>query len=693
MTGAALEIRGLRVGFPGGLEAVRGVDLSLARGEVVGVVGESGSGKSLTLLAAMGLVPRGARVEGSVRLMGEELIGARRTRLRELRGNRIAMIFQDPLSALNPVLSVGAQIAEAIRLHNPGLGGRAVRERVRELLDRVAVPQAARRVGQYPHEFSGGMRQRVMIAMAIANDPDILIADEPTTALDVTVQAQVLEVFERLRAELGIGIALITHDLGVVAGRADRVAVMYGGRVVEEAGVDALFAAPQHPYTRGLMGSLPTVSGGGGRLTAIPGAPPSLAGRPKGCSFSPRCPLAEARCRTEDPALTPVGEGRRAACHFAGTRPAAAAAPGVARAPAGGEPVLSVRGLVKDYRIDGGLLPAILGGAGAARLRAVAGVDLDLAAGETLGLVGESGCGKSTLGRCILGLVTPSAGSVRLKGAELAGLTGAQMRPWRRHLQMVFQDPYASLHPRMRVGDIIAEPMRLLGAGAKGRPGGGSDGRPGCGSTGGTAARMAELLELVQLEPAFARRYPHELSGGQRQRVGIARALAVDPDVLVLDEPVSALDVSIQAGVLNLLADLQAELGLSYLFIAHDLAVVRHVSDRIAVMYLGRIVEAAPAGRLYAAPRHPYTQALMSAAPLPNPEAERRRRRRVLEGEPPDPLAAPRGCPFRARCWRASARCEAEMPKLEPLGGGHAVACHHPQELPEPASALAARAG
>ncbi|MCL5776184.1 ABC transporter ATP-binding protein [Limibaculum sp. FT325] len=664
MTGAAgLEIRGLRVGFPGGLEAVRGVDLSLARGEVLGVVGESGSGKSLTWLAAMGLAPRGARVEGSVRLMGEELIGAPRARLRELRGNRIAMIFQDPLSALNPVLTVGTQIAEAIRLHNPDLGGREVRERVRELLDRVAVPQAARRAGQYPHEFSGGMRQRVMIAMAIANDPDILIADEPTTALDVTVQAQVLEVFERLRAELGIGIALVTHDLGVVAGRADRVAVMYGGRVVEEAGVDALFASPQHPYTRGLIGSLPTVAGAGGRLTAIPGAPPSLAARPPGCSFAPRCPIAEARCQAEDPVLMPAGDGRRAACHFAGARPAAPAATGPARAPVSGEPVLSVRGLVKDYRMDGGLLPPVLGGAGAARLRAVAGVDLDLAAGETLGLVGESGCGKSTLGRCILGLVAPTAGSVRLRGTELAGLTRAQMRPWRRHLQIVFQDPYASLHPRMRVGEIIAEPMRLLLGRAP------------------SAAQVAVLLERVRLEPAFARRYPHELSGGQRQRVGIARALAVDPDVLVLDEPVSALDVSIQAGVLNLLADLQAELGLAYLFIAHDLAVVRHVSHRVAVMYAGRIVESGPAEALHTAPRHPYTQALLAAAPVPDPPAERRRRRQLPEGEPPDLLAAPRGCAFRARCWRASDRCGAELPALRAVDGGHAVACHHPEPV------------
>ncbi len=655
MSGPALELAGLRVAFPGGLEAVRGVSLSVARGEVLAVVGESGSGKSLTMLGAMGLAPRGALVSGSVRLKGEELIGARQARLRALRGDRIAMIFQDPLSALNPVLPIGEQIAEAIRLHRPRMGRKEIGERVLDLLALVSVPDPKRRAAQHPHEFSGGMRQRAMIAMAIANDPDILIADEPTTALDVTVQAQVMEVLARLRERLGLGLVLVTHDLGVVAGVADRVAVMYAGKVAEEAAVDPLFADPRHPYTRGLLGSVPRIAGGATRLTAIPGAPPRLGAREPGCAFAPRCALAHAAC-AEEPPLRPAGSGA-AAC-WAADEPAPepeAEAHGETRHAVTGAPLISVRDLVKEYPLGKSLLPW----RAAERLRAVAGVSFELAAGETLGLVGESGCGKSTLGRSVLGLIRPTSGSVTFRGREIAGLSAAEMRPLRRHLQMVFQDPFGSLHPRMRVGEIVAEPLRLLG------------------EVGPKAAAKAEAcLERVGLEAGFARRWPHELSGGQRQRVGIARALALEPEALVLDEPVSALDVSIQAGVLNLLADLQAELGLAYLFIAHDLAVVRHISHRVAVMYRGRIVELAPADALYSAPLHPYTEALLSAAPLPDPAAERARRR-IAPREPESGGAASGGCPFRAACPRAGPEC-AEAPPLAARGEGRIVACWRP---------------
>ncbi len=658
------RLRDFRVGFQtrrGGYEAVRGVDFEIRRGETFGIVGESGSGKSVTMLAALGLLPPAARIAGSAVFDGEELVGMPLRRLRALRGGRIAMIFQDPLSALNPVLTIGAQIAEAVRLHNPRVSVHDALAKAEALLALVAIPQPDRRLGQYPHEFSGGMRQRAMIAMAMANDPVLLIADEPTTALDVTVQAQILDVLAGLREKLGLALILISHDLGVISGIADRVAVMYAGRIVEQGPLRPVFGAPGHPYTAGLLASVPMPDAPTETLYAIPGAPPSPSARPSGCAFHPRCNLAAHICKTDEPVLRPVGD-TSAACHFAEAMRASRdifvpvkISPSL---PVPGRPILMVRELIKEFPVRG----ALFGHSGA--VRAVAGVSFTLGRGETLGIVGESGCGKSTLARCVLRLIEPSTGTIAFDGTDITGLDAATMRKLRRHMQIVFQDPYASLHPRMRIGAILREALRR-----NGQPN--QDSRQ----------QIEDLLLLVQLDSAHADRYPHELSGGQRQRVGIARALAMKPQVLVLDEPVSALDVSIQAGVLNLLQDLQQRLGLSCLFIAHNLAVVRHVSQRIAVMYLGRIVEIGERDSVYRRPLHPYTQALLSAVPTMTHDQDQRSARIMLAGDVPSPLNPPAGCHFHTRCWKAQAICAHEAPALDTHAPGHAAACHFP-ELP-----------
>ena len=669
MSDPVLRVDDLQVTFPGrdgDVQAVRGVSFDLARGEILGIVGESGAGKSATAQAVMGLLPESARVRGSVRLGDEELTGLGDRGLSRVRGERISMVFQDPLSALTPVYTVGDQIAEAVRAHH-GVSRAAAGERAVELLDLVGTPRPERRARAFPHEFSGGMRQRVMIAMAIANDPDVLLCDEPTTALDVTVQAQIVDLLLRLRDQIGTAIVLITHDLGVIAGFADRVAVMYAG--------------PLMPYPLGLLGAIPRRDPTARRpLAPMGGAPPVLADLPPGCPFAPRCPAAVGACTTAEPALD--GEGaHRSACHrSAELRSGTLTADDVFPVPTAPAPLpaadrprderpaaLEVVDLVKQYALlKGSIVRRRIG-----TVFAVDGVSFDVREGETLGLVGESGCGKTTTLLEILELRAPQAGRIGVLGRDAATLDRRERRALRGDIQVVFQDPMASLDPRMPVGDILREPLDAHGW---------EDAR--------VTRRVHELLGLVGLEPGHAARFPHQFSGGQRQRISIARALALEPRVLVLDQPVSALDVSIRSGVINLLADLRARLGLSYLFVAHDLSVVRHIADRVAVMYLGRIVEIGAVDQVYGAPAHPYTQALISAIPIPDPVTERSRRRILLDGDLPSPTEPPTGCRFHTRCPKFAAigedlrrRCLEEEPQLEDLAGDQRAACHHAERV------------
>ncbi|MFI5714978.1 dipeptide ABC transporter ATP-binding protein [Nocardia sp. NPDC051750] len=602
-----LEVSDLRVSFPseeGRIDAVRGVDYTLADGEVLAIVGESGSGKSVSSLAVMGLLPEQARVSGSIRLRGRELVGLGDKELSKLRGSTVSMVFQDPLSALTPVFRVGEQIAEALLAHG-SMSKDAAAKRAVELLDLVGIPDPELRARAFPHEFSGGMRQRVVIAMAIANDPALIICDEPTTALDVTVQKQILNLLRKARDITGAGVIMITHDLGIAATIADRVAVMYAGRIVETASTAALFRNPRMPYTVGLLGSIPRMDGPP-RTPLIPivGAPPAMHALPPGCSFAPRCPVAIDECRGAEPPLAETGPGQRAACIrtaeldsralFDAYRQEVGAAAAVPEADS--PVVLKVTDLVKTFPITSGVLLRRRKG----EVRAVDGISFEIRAGRTLALVGESGSGKSTTLTQILDMVKPQSGTIEVMGRDVATLTRSERRDLRRKLQIVFQDPTASLDPRLPVADAIAQPMRIAG-------------RP----KSEIAQRVPELLRQVGLRPEHADRYPGDFSGGQKQRICVARALALDPEVLVLDEPVSSLDVSIQAGVLNLLRDLQADRGLSYLFVSHDLSVVRNLAHDIAVMYRGEIVEAGPAEQIFEAPEHAYTRSLIEAVPVP----------------------------------------------------------------------------
>ncbi len=639
---------------------VDGLDLTIRRGETFALLGESGCGKSMTALSLMRLLPPAGRVvAGSVRLGETELLTLPESAMRRVRGGRMAMIFQEPQTSLNPVLTVGQQIGEAVRVHE-GRSRNQVPARVVELLRAVGIPDPEHRVGDYPHQLSGGMKQRVMIAMALAGEPDLLIADEPTTALDVTIQAQVLRLLEALQEKTGLAVLLITHDLGVVAETADRLVVMYAGRILETADVADFFAGPAHPYSRMLLESVPAPEKRAGTLAVIPGRVPRLDQVFAGCRFADRCDRVMARCRDREPDWSDLSPRQRVRCYlWEDGAPRSNAGPERhIRKVAGpqvrqGRTVLRVADLKVHFPIHKGVLRRVAG-----YVKAADGISLDLHEGGTLALVGESGCGKTTVGKGILQLVRPTAGTVHFRNAELTDLGNRAMRGYRKDLQIIFQDPFASMNPRMLVGDIVGEGLAALGL------------EPGRAKR---RERVLALLDRVGMPAEAADRYPHEFSGGQRQRICIARALAVEPRVIVCDEPTSALDVSVQAQILNLLKHLQEEMGLSYLFITHNLGVVSYLAHEVAVMYLGRIVERGTVAEVLGDPRHPYTKALLSAVPV----VEKDRRREVirLEGDMPSPSAPPAGCHFHPRCPVAGPECVTAYPPAVRLSDTRTVHC------------------
>ncbi len=724
------------------VQAVGNVDMTVDAGETLGIVGESGCGKSMTGLSIMGLLPPGGSiVGGSVKLAGRELVGLKDDELRQIRGNEVSMIFQDPLTSLDPTKTIGYQVAEPVRLHR-GVSKAEALDRAVEVLNLVGLPRPQERLGDYPHQLSGGLRQRVMIAMALACEPKLLIADEPTTALDVTIQAQILALLKDLKDRLGMAMLLITHDMGVIAGHADRVNVMYAGRVVETAEAGQLFTEMHHPYTQALLASIPQLDQDASKaLHAIPGLPPDLAHLPQGCRFAARCSRASDKCRTEEPplggktfdhkfacwhpvdgplALAVIGEGgpdgvstglvapdavsvaEPTAGHQIGLVPdAPLGAPESAEADTGeagsaedgsGQSVVVAAGLevTADGRLEvaerkvevaaadrDGAVPllelsnlvrefSITSGAflkrKVASVKAVSDVSFSVPLGTTFGLVGESGCGKTTIGKMIVALEKPDSGEVTLGGVDVSKLRGGELRRKRRDLQLMFQDPHSSLDPRMRVGEIIAEPLAVQHLGSKRAQ----------------RDRVFELLGEVGLPRNAVERYPHEFSGGQRQRIGLARALTLNPRVIVADEPVSALDVSIRAQVLNLMKRLQASHGLTYVVISHDLAVVKYMAERIGVMYLGKLVELGSADDIYERAAHPYTAGLIATIPVPDPATERAKQGAAIKGELPSPVNPPSGCRFRTRCQFAQERCAAEEPKLRSFGPGHVAACHFP---------------
>jgi peptide/nickel transport system ATP-binding protein len=734
------------------VQAVGNVDMHIDAGETLGIVGESGCGKSMTGLSIMGLLPPGGSiVNGSIKLEGRELVGLKEEELRRIRGNEVAMIFQDPLTSLDPTKTIGYQVAEPVRLHRNASKSEAL-DRAVEVLSLVGLPRPKERLSDYPHQLSGGLRQRVMIAMALACDPKLLIADEPTTALDVTIQAQILTLLKDLKDRLGMAMLLITHDMGVIAGHADRVNVMYAGRVVETADAAILFEEMHHPYTQALLASIPQLHQDARKaLHAIPGLPPDLAHPPQGCRFAARCSRATEKCREEEPSLsgktfehrfscwhpvdgplvlTVIGQGgpdavstglvtsdaesmnQAAAGDKAGLVADTPLAGGEAADAVSGEtgdlepeseseqltviaagltqtadgrleiteqrvevsvqsngaaaPLLELRNLVKEFPVTSG---AILQRK-VASVHAVSDVSFAVPAGTTFGLVGESGCGKTTIGKLIVALEKPSSGSISVNGEDVSKLHRADLRRKRRDLQLMFQDPQSSLDPRMRVGTIIAEPLAVQHLGSKRAQ----------------RDRVYELLSEVGLPRNAVERYPHEFSGGQRQRIGLARALTVNPRLIVADEPVSALDVSIRAQVLNLMKRLQASHGLTYVVISHDLAVVKYMADRIGVMYLGKLVEMGSGDDIYERAAHPYTAGLVATIPVPDPTLERAKTGAAIKGELPSPVNPPSGCRFRTRCQFAQERCAAEEPPLRSFGPGHVAACHFPLQTPDGAT-------
>ncbi len=667
------------------VHALEGVSLSVEAGECLGIVGESGCGKTMTALSIMQLLPPGGHITGgSITLSGQDISALNDDGMRHVRGNEVGMIFQDPMTSLNPTMTVGEQIAETVLLHR-GADHKTALARAIEVLGLVGMPRPEERVSNYPHQLSGGMRQRVMIAMALACEPKLLIADEPTTALDVTIQKQILELIDDLRRRLGLAVILVTHDLGVIAGRADRVAVMYAGKVMETTSTTRLFANPRHPYTEALFGALPEKAADGTeRLYSIPGMPPDLTQPPKACRFAARCRYVQDSCNESEPQLEGDTWDHAYRCFFpvgkAGgddtavvqvkeehDRSRERALPETD----GQQPLLRTDGLVKNFSVTAGaVLQRRVG-----EVSAVAGVSFAIRPGHTFGMVGESGCGKTTIGRLIAGLEKATDGSIVLDGEDLTKLSRRERRRRSPKIQLMFQDSYASMDPRMRVGPILREPLAIQRIGSHQEQ----------------RNKIAAMLDEVGLPRAAIERYPHEFSGGQRQRLGLARALILSPKLIVADEPVSALDVSIQAQILNLMLDLQRDLGLTYLFISHDLSVVRYMSETIGVMYLGKLVEVGPADEVYYRPVHPYTKGLIDTVPVADPVVAQAREDKGVAGELPSAINPPSGCRFRTRCPRAQDLCAAEEPPLRPFTAhGHLAACHFPLREPEGATATVA---